>query len=473
MFTQSMLRDSTSVDWSAENVKLSYAQWTLELPVAWVESKPGIKHFFQRDLPAEALSGYGHEALELSNFLKYSGCLTYSDNKDAYSWRESLYIFRCLAAQWYGLYYRHPLWVHIASGKASANVLRAWVVYNYHLSRSVGMTAARSAALHTDPKVRRLFAASTLEEYGHCRYYFSRNIENIGLERGELGHIMPLPSSTAFDQAMLRIAEQDWMAHVFVGLFQEQTSSFLSSAEEYLDGVSKTYGLEDFFQPWLDHGRLDVDYGHADEFSDFLESDEQVSREQLKSSIQSAWHIFGFLLDGLDDILDQEGKGAFASSRNDHEPLISEVTSGAGPNTEFVRDEVVAGFLRAMSCVEREEVMVPLGDLAELALRDFDIGNNLALKATAPPSRHAWAVANFLREASLKPGPFASLLLHRMANHDGESTAWLPLPNEEKVRRLLAGLATADPVMTFRLDELWNRWINADQATLVPDFFKC
>ena len=51
---------------------------------------------------------------------------------------------------------------------------------------------------------------------------------------------------------------------------------------------------------------LDLNLSHAGRLSDVLDSDELCKREDLMESMKNAWFTFGFLLDGLDDVLAQD-----------------------------------------------------------------------------------------------------------------------------------------------------------------------
>jgi hypothetical protein len=138
----------------------------------------------------------------------------------------------------------------------------AWVLHNYHVSRSAGPIAARFAVGGSPAAAR--FQRDAIDEYWHCdSFYFVEGCA-IGLPAADAKAAVPLAGSIAFEDLARRTAEEDPLGHVLIALFQEASIAFKSNAESFYDAVEYHYDLPGFFAGWRRHMRLDEDQGHAD-----------------------------------------------------------------------------------------------------------------------------------------------------------------------------------------------------------------
>lgn len=139
------LRDSATLVETDGEVVIRYALWELSLPRDWVVTHVGLRRFLDRQLGCEEIGDGDPQVRNVILALALQGCLTADGGRDNYSLRDVRELFRPLCYQWYGQYYSHPLWNRLREGTLSQNGLVAWMIHNYHVSRSVGMTDARCA----------------------------------------------------------------------------------------------------------------------------------------------------------------------------------------------------------------------------------------------------------------------------------------------------------------------------------------
>lgn len=265
------LRKGVTVRRDGLKVVLEHALWTLEVPAVWVDSVPGLGGVFERQIPVTQLGANGRELDGFVTLLREQGCLSYRDC-DSYTLREVKELFQHLSGAWYGRYYAHPLWDRLRAGSVSRNGLVSWLLYTYHLSRSAAMSASRSVSYLTQPTLRAVFAESAIEEYAHCEEYFFVRHPSLPLDDATVRRTVHLPASVAFDQQMLRMAEQDWLGHVLAGFFQESTARFYDECRRFYSMVGDSYGLPGFFRNWEAHIEIDLTEGHADDFGRVLDS---------------------------------------------------------------------------------------------------------------------------------------------------------------------------------------------------------
>jgi hypothetical protein len=109
---------------------------------------------------------------------------------------------------------------------------------------------------------------------------------------------------------MLFLAEDDWLGHIFVALFQEQTAAFSHQADSLYHEVASAYQLESFFDSWKKHISLDNDLGHASHFLSFFDKNEYIRTRHLLKSIANAAITVTFMISTLDQILDEDALDA-------------------------------------------------------------------------------------------------------------------------------------------------------------------
>jgi len=287
-------------------VTLKHSFWELELPRCWVSKFPQLQDFFDRKIPAQDIDALDPELCGVLTLLGVQGCLSYPDDRSYYTLEQVKELFASLCSQWYGRYYAHPLWQKLRAGSLSRNALVAWLLHNYHVSRSAGMSDARCATRFLRSDLRPRFARNALEEFSHYDdYYFVRH-PNLSLADAEVKAYVHLPSSLAFDQQMLRMADDDWLGHVLVSFFQESTVRFFDDCKTFYALVEQNYDIPGFFAPWKQHIELDLKYGHADNFGTILSSDYEIPKSHLIRSLRNAWFTFEYLIGGLDEVLEQD-----------------------------------------------------------------------------------------------------------------------------------------------------------------------
>ena len=73
------------------------------------------------------------------------------------------------------------------------------------------------------------------------------------------------------------MAEEDWLGHLLVSLFQESSIKFYQECKEFYRQLEVRYKMENFFLPWIKHMDLDLNLSHAGRLSDVLDSDESCN----------------------------------------------------------------------------------------------------------------------------------------------------------------------------------------------------
>src|ERR1043166_200513 len=300
------LRSSVSVSNGDNSVDLQHGFWNLSFPSDWVASRPDLAAFLNGKCSFGQLEASDPKVQNVLALLDVTGCLT-AEKRDQYSYAEVGLIIERMAIEWHALYYSHPLWDLLRNGSIGRNGFVAWVLHNYHLSRSAGATAARGAIRSPHAEIRHLFLESALEEYSHCEEYYCIDDDRLGVSNRDCRACIPLPSSLAIDQQMHRLAESDWLGHVMVGFFQESTASYFKKCCEFYSLVESNYGLPGFFESWKQHILLDLKYGHASAFKDAIDGmSGAVSLEALQHSLSEAAMTVHFLISALDEIVRED-----------------------------------------------------------------------------------------------------------------------------------------------------------------------
>jgi hypothetical protein len=518
---QGFLRQSVEVSEFGDVVSLAHPCWKLDLPLQWVSSVPDVEKFLHRRLTVSQVVSPRTETGNLLRLLEAQGCLTFMDDVESYSLQEIRPLFTAIRNEWYGVYYRHPIWNLLRKGSLSKNGLVTWLIYNYFLSRSAGNSSARFATRSRNPAFGRAFYRETLEEYSHFSdYYFVRHAQ-LNLPDAAVDRYVQLPASLAFCQQMLRMAETDWLAYILIAFFQESTIQFSDDCKAFYNEVENSYGIKHLFDPWWKHIELDIEFTHAKKLEKIFESDQRVSTSEVIRSLTSAWIAFRFLVLALDQIIIEGQRGASVLLRS---PIADRIldpannalvkncthltqfvqlptlhtahdvysamsrrqligTPEAGRDTtsadvQFLRLDLVRSIYRALSYAETGEEVVALGRIAECAFERLSpweqgqLGND-AQSTTA----EAMALANFVCELATHPMEFC-FIIHSLAC---TCTDWSPLKNEKCTATLADFLSgreldtkCCDGLITkqLQLNEHLRNWRIKNPSVVTSDFFQ-
>lgn len=439
------LRRSIEVAPQDDGWSLTHSFWELSVPGSSLRDASTFEAFLARKIPVGELDHTDREVGGLISLLAAQGCLTFDGARQTYARAEVDFIVQSAINSWYGTYYRHPFWQELIACRVSKAQLFGWLLRTYHLSRSVGATAARGAIHSSSTEARATFLKNSLEEYAHCQDYYLPVHTAFGLDEPEVTSFVPFPSSTAFDHQMGIIAEDDWLAHAIVALFQEQTTTYRANAYSLYDLVAKAYGLGDFFESWKAHVGYDVAESHADEFRRLIRH-RSVPRARLTGSLRAAATTVEYLIGALDELaslpqhaeihelrpsrpLGRSPPSTRDWSLPDHSRDLAKAGSSSGKVAELAAAALNPArfapiMLRAMSRAERHGDVIHFGH-ALLQLTD----SKAASESEMSPS--VAAILNFLREHAGSPRTFGFLALllfdlARGARPGGASMADLP-----------------------------------------------
>jgi len=296
------LRPSVSVRRFGDIWQIRHSIWELDIPSQVVNENEGFAKFLGREVPISFIKPLNRASANLLSLLVAQGCVTVDGHQPSYNLNEVRKIVAACAAQWYGIYYSHPFWTEFESEDLSKTKLFGWMLRTYHLSRSVGPTAARGALYSPLPHVRRTFLKSAIEEYSHCEIYYFPEHQIFNLDSEWIRGLVPTPAATAFDKQMAIIAEDDWLAHTIVALFQEYTGAFGENALATYARLEKKFGLGGFFNGWKDHIGYDTDHSHADDLDELFRGEYVVSAQNLTQSLDAAANTISHLVWALDEL---------------------------------------------------------------------------------------------------------------------------------------------------------------------------
>jgi TENA/THI-4/PQQC family protein len=380
-------------------IDVRFAHWELQLPADAVDSDPEVQSLLARR-SAESLNGSTF-ASAIRQLFEAQGCLL-KGGSSRISLRELFRLIQPIRSRLYAIYYGHPLWALLASGQATKGQFAAWVIHNYHVSRSAGVIAARRASRADDPAARQAYRKDALEEFWHCdAFYFVRH-RKLLLEPEACKAYVPLPGSRAFEDLALRAAETDGLAHLLIAYFQESSIVFRRESEGFYDRVEERFGLPGFFDGWRRHLALDIDQDHAGGLAALFDSAREVPREEANRAILCLQMAHHFLVSALDQALSCEGDEAAAIA--DRQPGRLRQAGSVFLPVPLVQiaNETRVGVLGALCeasfealgrADSHDEIMAAGGLAAALA--------KAGIEAVAP-ERNPWMVAarNFLIERS-------------------------------------------------------------------------
>ena len=294
------LREGVDVAFLDDKVKITYALWEVTLPSAWVFSHPTVKGLLERTCTLNEVAS-DPQAVAFRRLLEVQGCFI-PVRKLSYTLSEIRELFAPLRSSWYAIYYAHPIWERLRSGSATQNELIAWLIHNYHISRTAGVVAARMASMGKSPQWKQFFQQDALEEYWHCDKFYFIDAPALCVSSQSVKSYVPLPSSTAFEQHTLRLAECDSLGHLLTAYFQESSIAFEQDSNRFYQDVEASYKIPSFFQRWKQHIRIDLEQAHAEGLGNLLESDAIIDASSFETALRNAWLSFFFLLTSLDDI---------------------------------------------------------------------------------------------------------------------------------------------------------------------------
>jgi len=300
------LRPEVVLERTDEGILLRFAHWEVRLPQESIDRVPIL-----RQLLAErrygSRNGLDRESAGVVALLDAQGCFM-PEAVHELCLRELLQRFQPIRSIFYSEYYSHPAWDIIRSGRASQAQLVAWVIHNYHISRSAGVIAARMASRTTTGKLKSFFREDALEEFWHCDQFYFVDDPSLRFDADAVKSYVPLPGSTAFEEMALRAADESWIGHLLIAYFQESSIVFRDDSEQFYDAVETNYGLKNFFAGWRRHMTLDLDHGHADGLRDLLDTDQMVSVNEAARGLRTVQLAHFFLVSALDQIRAQDGE---------------------------------------------------------------------------------------------------------------------------------------------------------------------
>ncbi|MGF6332117.1 hypothetical protein ABH909_004995 [Pseudomonas sp. BS3782 TE3695] len=471
------LKDNVSVVFSNDKTTIAYALWEVKLPVSWVNAQPVIKDLLDRRISrAQALEN--PIANPLVNLLSAQGCFT-SIEKTHYSLKEIKALFDPLRSEWYATYYAHLAWEQIRTGKSNRNVLLAWLIHNYHISRAAGIVAARMASLGKETISTQFFQQDALEEYWHCDAFYSLDTPLLqGVSLADVKSYVPLPGSLAFEEHCLQVAETDPLGHLLIAYFQESSIAFASASNDFYQVVEDQYDIKGLFNTWKQHIQIDVNHGHAEGLGQLLDSASEVEAAVLERALRNAWLGFYFLCCSLDDIQhEQHGDEIYLrlpveqNVARDLPNLWEALTSHLGmekfPQTARLRD-VDQAFLvdglcksafRALGFARDHDQIIACGGVAKAFSRHAKPS-----ESDNPLNPWSLAITNHLLEAANCPATWlmlTSLLGERLTQF--KLTGAVRTCIEQALRGcVLISSSCRLPLTALRqLDELIVRWLGS------------
>lgn len=293
------LRPEVAIVDDGTNTSISFAHWQVSIPIQEVAGNSVLADFVKsRCLQAHDLDEATHGLCAL---LDAQGCFL-PDPPERLTRREVLRLFQPLRSQLYAQYYSHPTWGRLRRGEASRGELTAWMIHNYHVSRSAGVIAARMATALHDPDLKTFFHQDALEEYWHCDAFYFVEQCGISLAATDIKQYVPLPASTAFEDHALRAADEDPLGHLLIAYFQESSIIFRNDSERFYNSIEANYGLKDAFKGWREHMSLDLDHDHAGGLEALFDDRQAITLDQARTSLRKVQLAQYFLLRALDQI---------------------------------------------------------------------------------------------------------------------------------------------------------------------------
>ena len=311
------LKDAVMVSEDNFALNLEYGLSKISIPKS--SSYQNIIDFITLKLDIDNIQEFNKDELKLIDLFINQGYLKYKI-EDELTLKNAKEIFDSIRVKWYNEYYAHPLWQLLRDGKLNRNGLLAWIIHNYHVSRSAGMTDARFYSQTTDTKLKKAYMESCLEEYAHCDEFYFVAHPKLEISDEEVRDYIHLPASLAFDQQMLRMSEDCWLGHVFISYFQEATVNYYDDCVPFYEIVEKNYNIKDFFNRWKEHIELDLRYGHFGHFESIFSEEVTIKKYYFQFALNNAWITYKHLYNALDEIILEATKSQVVLLRN---PIVN------------------------------------------------------------------------------------------------------------------------------------------------------
>ena len=304
LLTNSFLRETVHIIPSKDGIELRFSVWGIELPLAFTnDPNSRFAAFLQRQASSSDLKSEQQPIQKLLLLLLHQGCLVPANRQEFYQLSEVKALYISFCNEWYGRYYSHRLWETMRDREIPISILRQWVSRTYFLSRFAGVTASAASLNCPYPPVRQAFQKSAIEEYSHCRDYYSPPVQLFPASLGYTAGIEPLASFVAFDQQMLYIAKNDWLAHLFVALFQERTAKFRHEANHLYCRIEDQLGIDGLFDGWRTHISFDEEHSHEGDLDHLFDQNISIPCEQLQRSFEEGALTIDILVSGLGESL--------------------------------------------------------------------------------------------------------------------------------------------------------------------------
>lgn len=417
---QGWIRAEVQVLTDSDADRIVFSHWEVALPRGFIAANLELQQILRGNAPASSLATDSQVGRVLA-LLQAQGCFTELAADAACSGRELRRHFDKLRSLWYASYYAHPIWARLRSGLANRNELFAWVVHNYHVSRVAGPVAARCAtSMHPDA-YRDRFLDDAFEEFWHAdAYYFVRH-PSLSVSDAHIKAYVPLTATRAFELHTLQTASCDSLGHTLIAYFQESSVHFFDDCAKFYATVEQAYGLEDFFEPWKEHMRVDLNQGHAAGVAALLDSDELIPAADRNLALRAAWIGYRYLYEALNDILGEARNGDELDLRQPEqiaclEPLNTPPLRRASDQLAVLGEDLLSclfsGALAVLAHSVDHDELTAAGTLARAIKGALPNGNSWR----APP-RSLWmeALQNQLRER--RDGAFFSYCAPKLLSH--------------------------------------------------------
>jgi hypothetical protein len=390
-------RPEVVVNGGAEGVRIKFAHWEIVLPQGAFVDAPELQELLAKR--SVVRRSYGPGAASLVALLRAQGCFLPKLSSHT-SPAGLIDLFQPLRSNLYAGYYAHPLWTRLSTGSANYAELAAWIIHNYHVSRSAGVIAARMAARTSETNMKRFFRKDALEEFWHCDAFYFVDAPDLALDVQRVKQYVPLPASTAFEQLALRAAEEDALAHLLIAYFQESSIIFGRESEEFYDGIERHYRLPGFFAGWRRHMNLDFQHGHAEGLQSLFDSQEPLPVVSATRCIRRVQLAHCFLLQALDQIGGHTGTARDAVEQRQPEALAGRRPLSAMTSLTFAADHLLAALrdasFRCLAFARTHDEIILSGRLAAI----LDAAASKDLDPSESDNPWIVAISNFLCEQS-------------------------------------------------------------------------
>ncbi|HDR7799707.1 TPA: hypothetical protein QCY03_003509 [Bacillus tropicus] len=462
-----ILRPTVTVDKQIDQTTISFAHWKVAFPTeVFLKDSSLVDLVNTRKININSIKTSSINILKL---LEAQGCFLPAIPGKLTA-RTVLKLFQPIRSEFYAQYYSHPIWTRLRTGKASRGELTAWMIHNYHVSRSAGVIAARMAASTKDKELRAFFREDALEEYWHCdKFYF---VEQAGfkLSASDVKNYVPLPASTAFEDHALRVAEEDPLGHLLIAYLQESSIIFREESEEFYDTIENNYKLSNAFVGWRKHMTLDMDHDHAGELEACFDDKKELTLSEVATSIRSVQLAQFYLLRALDQIAEYASIEDALSprlpislvnnihGRNDISAKSMTLDSGI-----YLFQAVRDGAFRALALARTHDQIIVSGDLAARTA-------SIIFKKTVVNPDEPWLVAcrNFILEQATDPEVFVELATILIKTLEGRCPELRNLITNIHKKKIVEMSNPRTRLAAFKLNELLEQALMDKPLTALP-----